>query len=105
MPGSSDRAAMSRGLALLFAAGATLVAITLALPHGHHQARLGLLLLVAAAYGVVAVLLSSPRRWPPEALHAILAAGAVLIGLCVIYGGSVGAAYAFMYVWVALYAG
>src|SRR3954452_10412364 len=104
MPGSSDRVAMSRGLALLFGAGATLVAITLVLPHGHGDVRIGLLIPVGAAYAVVAVLLSAPRRLAPEALHAILAVGTVLVGLCVIYGGRAGAAYAFMYVWVALYA-
>jgi hypothetical protein len=104
MPGSSDRATMSRGLALLFGAGATLVAITLVLPHGHNEAQLGLLIPVGAAYAVVALLLTTPKRWSPDVLHAILAAGTLLVGLCVIYGGHAGAAYAFMYVWVALYA-
>src|SRR5690348_6347151 len=104
MPGSSDRATMSRGLASLFGAGATLVAITLALPHGHDEAQLALLIPVGAAYVVVALLLSWPDRWPPAIMHALLAVGTVLVGLCVIFSGRAGAAYAFMYVWVALYA-
>src|SRR3954447_2864101 len=103
MPGSSDRVAMSRGLALLFGAGGTLVAITLALPHGHDEANLGLLIPVGGAYVVAPLLFLRPRTWAPEALHTILAFGTVLVALCVVYGGHAGAAYAFMYVWVALY--
>lgn len=95
---------MSRGLALLFGAGATLVAITLALPHGHDEANIGLLIPVACAYVVAPLLFWRPRDWAPGMLHAALAFGTVLIGLCVNYGGRAGGAYAFMYVWVALYA-
>ena len=95
---------MSRGLALLFGAGATLVAITLVLPHGHREARIGLLIPVCLAYVVAPLLYVRPRRFSPALLHTILAFGTLLVGLCVIYGGRAGAAYAFMYVWVALYA-
>lgn len=96
---------MARGLALLFGAGATLVAITLLLPHKHDEAQTGLLIPVVLAYIVAAALLTAPRRFSPDLLNIILAIGTVLVGLCVIYGGPAGAAYAFMYVWVALYAG
>lgn len=96
---------MARGLALLFGAGATLVAITLLLPHQHDEAQIELLVPVGLAYIVVAALLTVPRRFSPAALGVILAFGTVLVGMCVIYGGPAGAAYAFMYVWVALYAG
>jgi hypothetical protein len=95
---------MSRGLAMLFGAGATLVAITLVLPHGHDEANLGLLIPIGCAYLVAPLLFLRPRRWPIETLHGILALGTVLVGLCVNYGGHAGPAYAFMYVWVALYA-
>ena len=95
---------MARGLAMLFGAGATLVAITLLLPHKHDEAQLGLLIPAGLAYVVVAVLLSAPRRFSPTVLSVTLAFGSVLVGVCVIYGGPAGAAYAFMYVWVALYA-
>jgi hypothetical protein len=104
MPGSSDRTAMSRGLAMLFGAGATLVVVTLLLPHGHDEAQLLLLVPAGLAYVVVAVLLSVPDRLPPAALSLVLACGTVLVGMCVIFSGRAGSAYAFMYVWVALYA-
>jgi hypothetical protein len=95
---------MSRGLALLFGAGATLVIITLLLPHGHGEARVTLLIPAGLAYVVVALLLAAPSRFPEPALHAILALGTALVGLCVLFSGRAGAAYAFMFVWVALYA-
>lgn len=95
---------MSRGLAFLFGAGATLVVVTLALPHSHDEAQLALLVPAGLAYVVVAVLLAAPERLAPAALSAILACGTVLVALCVIFSGRAGSAYAFMYVWVALYA-
>ncbi len=95
---------MSRGLALLFGAGATLVMITLVLPHDHGEARATLLIPAGLAYVVVGLLLAAPSRFPEPALHAILALGTALVGLCVLFSGRAGAAYAFMFVWVALYA-
>src|SRR3954471_17615955 len=96
---------MARALAVLFGAGATLVALTLALPHRAEEARLELLVPVVLAYVVVALLLVVPDRFSPRTLSVVLAFGTVLIGLCVIWGGPAGTVYAFMYVWVALYAG
>lgn len=96
---------MSRGLALLFGAGATLVSITLVLPHRAGEARAGLLVPVGLAIVVVGVLLRWPERWPPRSHSITLAFGSVLVALCVHFGGPAGGVYAFMYVWVALYAG
>lgn len=104
MPDSSDRVLMARGLALLFGAGATLVAITLALPHRDGEAQTGLLIPVVLAYVVVALLLKSPSRFAPAALGGLIAFGTALISVCVVFGGPAGGVYAFMYVWVALYA-
>ncbi|MFL5843124.1 MAG: hypothetical protein ACJ762_00430 [Solirubrobacteraceae bacterium] len=95
---------MSRGLALLFGAGASLVSVTLLLPHRDGEARPGLLIPVALAVVVTALLLAAPRRWPPLAHSLTLAFGSALIAVCVHYGGSAGGVYAFMFVWVALYA-
>jgi GAF domain-containing protein len=105
MSGSTDRVLMARALAALFGAGATLVAITLLLPHADDEAQLGLLIPVGLACVVVAALLLRPDRFSPGLLSVVLAFGSLLIGVCVIYGGPAGAVYAFMYVWVALYAG
>jgi hypothetical protein len=95
---------MSRGLALLFGAGALLVTTTLVLPHHAGEAQLGRLIPVGTAAVVVTLLLAAPHRFSPALLSTLLAVGSALIGLCVIYGGHAGAAYAFMYVWVAVYA-
>lgn len=104
MPDSTDRVTMSRGLALLFGAGATLVALTLLLPHRDGEADTGLLVPVVLAYVVVAVLIAAPARFSPGALGAVLAFGSLLIAVCVGLSGPAGGVYAFMYVWVALYA-
>lgn len=104
MPSSVDRVVMSRGLALFFGAGATLVAVTLVLPHRDGEAQAGLLIPVVLAIPVVAGMLAMPRRWPPVVHSVVLAFGSVLVAACVHYGGSAGGIYAFMYVWVALYA-
>ena len=96
---------MARALAALFGAGATLVALTLALPHHEEEARLELLIPAVLAYVVAALLLASGERLAPRVLSVVLALGTVLITLCVYWGGPAGAVYAFMYVWVALYAG
>jgi hypothetical protein len=104
MSASSDRTAMARGLALLYGAGATLVTITLLLPHREGEAQLGLLIPVGCAVVVVTALLTRPQWFAPELLSVILGLGSLLIGVCVNYGGPAGGLYAFMYVWVALYA-
>ncbi|MCW2991614.1 MAG: hypothetical protein JWM73_2208 [Solirubrobacterales bacterium] len=95
---------MSRGLALLFGAGATLVVLTLLLPHRGPEAQTGLLIPAGLAYVVVALLLAAPARFSPGALSVNLALGSTLIAVCVGFGGPAGGVYAFMYVWVALYA-
>src|SRR5438045_8618316 len=104
MSGTSDRVVMARALAGLFGAGATLVALTLVLPHHGDEAQLELLVPVALAYVLMALLLGAPRRFAPRTLHALLAVGTLLIGICVVYGGPAGAIYAFMYLVGGLYA-
>jgi GAF domain-containing protein len=103
MSGSTDRVVMARALAALFGAGATLVWITLVLPHHEDEAQLELLIPVALAYLTAGALLAAPRRFSPAVLLVVLAFGTTLVGLCVIWGGPAGSVYAFMYVWVALY--
>src|SRR5688572_25934940 len=104
MPDTADRVTMARGLALLFGAGATLVTLTLLLPHRDGEADTALLVPVALAYVVAAALLAAPARFTPPLLSVMLAFGSVLVAVCVVFGGPAGGVYAFMYVWVALYA-
>ncbi|MEA2390103.1 MAG: hypothetical protein QOK31_212 [Solirubrobacteraceae bacterium] len=95
---------MALGLAYLFGAGATLVILTLLLPHGSRTDDLAVLSAPLAAYVVVGVLLRYGRGLPLGAYHAILGWGSVLITVCVFFGGDDSAAYTLLYVWVALYA-
>jgi hypothetical protein len=95
---------MSRGLAFLFAAGASLVGVSLLLPHSRNTRDAGLLTAVVLAYVTAAGLVRFAGRVSVRALEIILALGTVLITVCVIYGGDSASAYPLMYVWVALYA-
>jgi hypothetical protein len=95
---------MARGLAFLFAAGASLVGISLLLPHSHNTKDAGLLVAVAIAYVAAAALVRFAGRVSVGALEVILMLGTVLITICVIYGGDSASAYPLMYVWVSLYA-
>ncbi len=101
----SERATMARGLAMLFGAGASLVLLTLALPHDANTDDLGVAVPPILAYGVVGLLVTAGRRFSPGALGAVLALGTILITGCIVFGGDSASAYALMYVWVALYAG
>jgi hypothetical protein len=100
----AERATMSRGLAFLFAAGASLVGVSLLLPHGSNTTEASLLVAVGLAYCMAALLVRFAGRLSAANLQLILALGTVLITVCVIYGGDSASAYALMYVWVALYA-
>jgi hypothetical protein len=95
---------MARGLGLLFAAGATLGAVTLVLPHRADEAQAELLIPVGLAYVAAPLLLTFADRCSPRLLSAALGAGSALIALAVVWGGPAGGIYAFMFVWVALYA-
>jgi hypothetical protein len=100
----TDRATMSRGLAFLFAAGASLVGISLLLPHSHNTNDISLLIAVGLAYGTAAGLIRFAGGVSVTTLQVMLALGTILITVCVIYGGDSASAYPLMYVWVALYA-
>ena len=98
-----ERDGMALGLAYLFGAGATLVVLTLILPHGHGASVPGLLGISAAAYVVTAFLALEGRRLPAPAFQLILAFGAILVGGCAWWGGESARVYPLFYVWVALY--
>src|SRR3954451_3708142 len=100
----TERATMARGLAFLFAAGATLVGISLLLPHSHNTNDASLLIAVGLAAITAAVLAQFAALMPVRGLQLILMLGTVLITICVFYGGDSARAYPLMYVWVALYA-
>lgn len=95
---------MARALAFLYGAGATLVSTTLVLPHSANTEDLGVAIPCLLAVVVVGALLAGAGRISVGVLQTVLALGTVLISQCVMFGGDGAAAYALMYVWIALYA-
>jgi diguanylate cyclase (GGDEF)-like protein/PAS domain S-box-containing protein len=99
----SDRTELARSLAFLFAAGATLGAISLALPHPKHEDELGLAGAIAAAYVVGGATLVVGRRLPLVAYKVLVALGTALVTAAVYFSGEGSSAYAMFYIWVGLY--
>jgi hypothetical protein len=103
MSGRGDeRVAMARGAAFLFGAGALLVSATILLPHRDMRLA-GVLTPVGLAALVSITLIVRPRILPPRAFMPLLMLGSTLVSCCIAYGGGAAGAYAFMFVWVALY--
>ncbi len=100
----SERAVMSRALALLFAAGGALVLLTLALPHAPDADLLGIALQPLVAFGAAGALLVLGPRATVGALQAFLVGGSVLITGCILYGGRGAVLYPTLYVLVSSYA-
>jgi diguanylate cyclase (GGDEF)-like protein/putative nucleotidyltransferase with HDIG domain len=91
-------------LACLFAAGATLAALTVALPHPSDQNDLGLLAIVTSAYAVAGVLHWRARKLPPWTLPLALAWGSSLITGVAYFSGASPSPLVFFYLWIPLYA-
>jgi diguanylate cyclase (GGDEF)-like protein/putative nucleotidyltransferase with HDIG domain len=103
--GASFRTSLvAKVLATLFAAGATLAALTVALPHPASTNELGLLAIVADAYFVAVVLYTQAIRLPTWSLHTTLAWGSTLITGVAYFSGEAPSPLVFFYLWVFLYA-
>jgi hypothetical protein len=96
---------MARALALLFAAGGTLVLLTIVLPHAANTVDAGIGATAGLAV-IVGTLLATrgAETIGVRGLQLLLALGAMLITSCVVFGGDSATAYPFMYLWVSLYA-
>jgi diguanylate cyclase (GGDEF)-like protein len=91
------------GLAILYAAGASLGLAVLLLPHPGTVDVTGIALLAIAALGTAALVLAlRPLSWP--LLHAGVAFGTALITAAVELSGELHGAYAFYYLWAAIFA-
>lgn len=101
---SYERSLMAQALAGLFAAGATLALLTLALPHSRGANELGLLLIVGIAYAVAAVLFWGARTLPERALPVALLWGSTLITGVAYFSAQNPSPLVFFYLWVFLYA-
>ena len=95
---------VARVLAVLFAAGASLSALTVVLPHSARIDELGLLVIVANAYLVAAVLYVKAAKLPAWTLPPALAWGSTLVTGVAYFSGESPSPLVFFYLWVFLYA-
>jgi diguanylate cyclase (GGDEF)-like protein len=102
-PSFDDPATMARTFTYLFGIGATLLLVTLPLPHSSERDLTGLLAVAGSAYLLAILLLALYDRLPGWVLQAAPAIGTVLVSLAIYFGGDVAAAgYAAYLFWVAL---
>ena len=94
---------MTKALAGLFAAGATLALITVALPHSAHASDVGLLTIVGIAYIVAGVLFWRADTVPGWILRVALALGSTLITGVAYFSAQSPSPLVFFYLWVFLY--
>lgn len=95
----------ARVAALLLAAGASLVLLTLALPHWRDTNDTAIAALALVALIAAGGLATRGDRLPPGAFHAVAAAGTLLVSAGLVFAGrGAMAAYAALYLWVVLYA-
>jgi diguanylate cyclase (GGDEF)-like protein/putative nucleotidyltransferase with HDIG domain len=92
-----------RVLASLYLAGATLVLLTLALPHAEDAIEVGLWTIAANAYVVGGLLLWRQRRMPSWVLPIALAWGATLVTGVAYCSADAPSPLACFYLWVFLY--
>jgi diguanylate cyclase (GGDEF)-like protein/putative nucleotidyltransferase with HDIG domain len=90
-------------LAGLYGAGATLVLLTVALPHARAANSLGLLVIVTNAYLIAGALLRWARRLPAWVLLAAIAWGSTLITGVAYFSGETPSPDVFFYLWIFLY--
>jgi diguanylate cyclase (GGDEF)-like protein/putative nucleotidyltransferase with HDIG domain len=100
---SIEPSLMAQALACLFAAGATLVLLTVALPHSPRADVLGLLLIAINAYLVAGVLLWRARTLSIGSLPPALAWGSTLITGVAYLSAESPSPLVFFYLWVFLY--
>jgi diguanylate cyclase (GGDEF)-like protein/putative nucleotidyltransferase with HDIG domain len=101
--GSFEARMRVRVLASLYVAGATLVLITLALPHAPDAIELGLLAVALNAYAVGALLFWRARRLPGRMLPLALAWGSTLVTIIAYCSAVAPSPLVFFYLWVFLY--
>jgi diguanylate cyclase (GGDEF)-like protein/putative nucleotidyltransferase with HDIG domain len=103
--GASLQASLvAKVLAALFAAGASLAALTVILPHPAGANELGLLAIVAGAYLTALTLYTQAARLPAWTLPPTLAWGSTLITGVAYFSGEAPSPLVFFYLWVFLYA-
>jgi diguanylate cyclase (GGDEF)-like protein/putative nucleotidyltransferase with HDIG domain len=100
---SFETSLMAKVLAGLYAAGATLALLTVALPHSRRASELGLLLIVGNAYMIAGVLYWRAERLPVSILPVALAWGSTLITGVAYFSAESPSPLVFFYLWIFLY--
>lgn len=93
----------ARILATLFAAGATLALLTIALPHSSHMHVAAVLAIVTTAYGVSGLLAWQAAHLQARMLPWALAGGTTLIALVAYFTAPSPSPLVFLYLWIFLY--
>jgi diguanylate cyclase (GGDEF)-like protein/putative nucleotidyltransferase with HDIG domain len=101
--GSFEARMRVRVLASLYLAGATLVLVTIALPHSPYANEAGLLAIALDAYAIGGAMLWQAGRLPRRALPLALAWGSVLVTGVAWYSAETPSPLVFFYLWVFLY--
>ncbi len=101
--GAPDAALMARALGLLYFAGATMVVLTLLLPHEADPTTLGSVLVLVDAYVVSALLFLFAGRMPWWVMAIVLAAGTVHISGVAYFSNATPSPLIFFYLWVLIY--
>jgi diguanylate cyclase (GGDEF)-like protein len=89
--------------AVLFAAGATLVLVAIALPHPDAVDERGIVFTATGAYAAAAILGARRNRVKMLDLRLANICGTVLVSCCVLFTASKPSPYALLYIWVGLY--
>jgi diguanylate cyclase (GGDEF)-like protein/putative nucleotidyltransferase with HDIG domain len=100
---SFETRVMSRALAGLFAAGATLSLLTVVLPHAKDTYELGLILVCGDAFLVAAILFWRADSLPRWALPVALAWGTAHITAVAYFSSESPSPLVFFYLWIFLY--
>ena len=103
LPELFDVRVKARSIAYLFATGALLGLLTLAVPHMAEVNDLALALLASAALVIAAIVWLSRDRIREWHIHAVLATGTLIVSLANYYAGAT-TLYPVLYMWAALYA-
>jgi diguanylate cyclase (GGDEF)-like protein/PAS domain S-box-containing protein len=99
-----EPAVEARALAYLFAAGAGLGALALALPHSARQDDLGVAVVIAIACVGAVTLVVGASRIPSWGGQVFVALGTLMISAAILFADAGDSPYAFLYVWVGIYA-
>jgi len=101
---AADLALLARISGILYACGALLIVVSLALPHPDSVSPGPLYGIAATATIIGAALYRFSSRVPAWLIHTCLVVACVLVSLCTYFSGIAAGFYSMMYVWVVIVA-